>query len=92
MIGNNISNQICKSRGKFIFENAVAEKFPEMINDIQIQEAKWILKSLSAKKFSTRHKRTPAKGSLSEREKLIIFQGATTKLTAGFSATVEARY
>ena len=92
MTGNNMSNQICKSRGKFIFENTVAEKFPEMIKHIQIQESKWIPKSLSAKKFLTRHKRTPTKTSLSERKKGIIFQGAIIRLTAGFWTTVEARH
>lgn len=44
MIGSNISNQSFKSRGKFIFENAVAENIPEMMKDSQIQEAKQIQK------------------------------------------------
>lgn len=70
-----MSNQISKSRGKFRFKN-VTENFPEMMKDTQIQEAKWVPKSLSEKKFTTRHERTPTKRYLSERKKEIIFQGA----------------
>ena len=70
MIGTNTSKQSFKSRGKFIFDDVVAEKLPEIMKDNQIWVAKQIPKKLSEKKFTTWHSRTPNKKSLiASREK-----------------------